>query len=156
MSTIYEKIIKLFHEHKIPYSEEKHHQEGYGENVAKFHSLDEKCGAKALLIKLKKPDGYCLVVLPFNRRLNSKELQKLMSVKGVSFANAEEIMELTQCKIGAIPPFSFSKDLILVVDNAIKDNEKLFFNAGQLESSVAILTNDYIKLIKNAIFADVS
>ena len=156
MPTIYDKIIRMLQENNIKYNEVEHHHEGYGENVAKFHDLDEKCGAKALLVKLKKPNRYCLVVLPFNMRLNSKVLQKLMSAKGASFASLEESMEMTQCEIGAIPPFVFNKDLILVVDNAIKENHKLFFNAGRLDRSLAILTDDYLKLVESAIFYDVS
>ena len=156
MPTVYEKIITMFNENKIQYSEEEHHYEGYGENVAKFHGLDEKCGAKALIVKLKKPDNYCLVVLPFDKRLNMKSLQKTMSAKGASFASLDKSQELTNSVVGAIPPFSFDKDLVLVVDNAIKENKKLFFNAGRLDRSVAINTGDYLKLVGLAIFADVS
>jgi len=156
MATVYEKIITMFQENNIKYNEIEHHHEGYGENVAKFHALEEKCGAKALLVKLKKPDSYCLVVLSFNRRLDSKSLQKLMSVKSSSFASLEESMEMTQCEIGAIPPFVFNKDLMLVVDNAIKENARLFFNIGRLDRSVAISTDDYVNLVSSAKFSDVS
>lgn len=156
MPTVYEKIIKMFAENNIQYNEVEHHHEGYGENVAKFHGLDEKCGAKAIVVKLKKPDSFCLVVLPFDKRLDTKLLPKLMSVKSASFASLEDSSLITECSIGAIPPFSFNTDLILVVDNGIKEHEQVFFNAGRLDLSIAINIADYCKLVSGGIFADVS
>lgn len=146
----------LLNENHVKYTEAEHHQEGHGTHVAKYHGLDETCGAKALVVKLKKPDSYCLVVLPFSRNLNSKVLQRIMGVKRASFAPHEISEELTGCVIGSIPPFSFHDNVLLIIDTAIKDNQKIFFNAGRLDRSVAINTIDYCKLVNSAKFADIS
>ena len=156
MTSIYERIIALFNENHVKYTEAEHHQEGHGTHVAEFHGLDETCGAKAIVVKLKKPDSYCLVVLPFTRNLDSKALQKIMGVKGASFAPHEISEELTGCVSGSIPPFSFHDDVLLIIDNAIKDHQKIFFNAGRLDRSVTINTSDYCKLVNSAKFADIS
>lgn len=156
MASIYERIIELLNENHVKYTEAEHHQEGHGTHVAQFHGLDETSGAKAIVVKLKKPDSYCLVVLPFTRNLDSKALQKIMGVKGASFAPHEKSEELTGCVSGSIPPFSFHNDVLLIIDNAIKDHQKIFFNAGRLDRSVAINTSDYCKLVNSAKFADIS
>lgn len=156
MTSIYERIIALFNENHVKYTEAEHHHEGHGAHVAEFHGLNETCGAKAIVVKLKKSDSYCLVVLPFTRNLDTKALQKIMGVKGASFAPHEISEELTSCVSGSMPPFSFRDDVLLIIDNAIKDNQKIFFNAGRLDRSVAISTSDYCKLVKAAKFADIS
>lgn len=156
MANIYECVLHLFNENKVPYTEKEHHHEGYGMNVAEFHELDEKCGAKAIVVQLKKPDSYCLVVLPFDRNLDTKALQKIMGVKGASFAKPEDSEKITGCISGSIPPFSFNEDLLLIVDHAIKENKKIFFNVGRLDRSVAINTSDYCKLVSLAKFEDIS
>lgn len=156
MPTIYERVTLLFKEHQIHYSEQEHHHDGNGINVAQFHDLDERCGAKAIVVQLKKPDSFCLVVLPFDRKLDTKALQKLMGAKGASFAKLEISETITECVSGSIPPFSFHSDLLLIVDNAIKESQKIFFNVGRLDRSVAINTSDYCKLVSFALFADIS
>lgn len=154
--TIYEKIISLFAENQVTYTEKRHADAGHGAQVAEFHELDEQCGAKAIVIRLKKPDGYCLVVLPFNRNLDTKALQKVMGAKGASFAPREISESITECISGAIPPFSFHDKLVLIVDNTITEHEKIFFNMGRLDRSVAIDTKDYCKIVSFAKFADIS
>ena len=156
MTNIYERVLSLFNENNVQYTEEEHHHEGHGTNVAEFHGLDEKCGAKAIVVHLKKPDSYCLVVLPFNRNLDTKALQKIMGAKGASFAKLEISEKITGCASGSMPPFSFNEGLLLVIDNSITENEKIFFNVGRLDRSVAINTSDYCRLVDLAKFADIS
>ena len=57
--------------------------------------------------------------------------------------------------MGAVPPFSFSKDLPLIVDNECTVNAKVVFNAGRLDRSVFIALEDYVAVAKPR-FADIS
>ena len=54
MASIYERIIALFNENHVKYTEAEHHQEGHGTHVAQFHGLDETCGAKAIVVNITR------------------------------------------------------------------------------------------------------
>ncbi|CAG8924506.1 unnamed protein product [Penicillium salamii] len=61
-----------------------------------------------------------------------------------SLASPAETDLLTGCVFGAIPPFSFHPDLRLVVDPALFERyPEIAFNAGLLERSVILNTEDY-------------
>ena len=43
-------------------------------------------------------------------------------------------------------PFAFDPKLELIADPSLADNKELFFNAARLDRSVALNTEDYIKI----------
>ena len=55
--------------------------------------------------------------------------------------------DLTQCVFGAIPPFSFHPSLKLVADPLLFERfDELAFNAGTLERSIILNTQDYKRI----------
>nr|MBA2814725.1 putative Ala-tRNA(Pro) deacylase [Candidatus Pantoea persica] len=64
-----------------------------------------------------------------------------------SLASPAEVDMLTGCVFGAIPPLSFHPDLTLVVDPLLFVRyEEIAFNAGRLDRSVIVNTEDYRRL----------
>ncbi len=58
-----------------------------------------------------------------------------------------EIMALTGCVLGAIPPFSFHPDLVLAADPELFDRYgEIAFNAGRLDASMVLATPDYLRI----------
>ena len=54
---------------------------------------------------------------------------------------------LTGCVFGAIPPFSFHPNLKLVADPLLFERfNEIAFNAGVLEKSVIMNTDDYLRI----------
>ena len=67
--------------------------------------------------------------------------------KKASLASRDLARELTGCEIGAIPPFSFNPDLCLLVDPSLRErHEEIVFNAGRLDASILLNTEDYFRL----------
>ena len=46
--------------------------------------------------------------------------------------------------MGAVPPFALNSDLSIVVEEDLLANETLFFNAGRLDRSMELDTQDWI------------
>ncbi len=67
---------------------------------------------------------------------------------GVAIAPRDKAEALTGCPVGAIPPFSFNDELIVLADPLIAENEESVFNAGRLDRSIFMQTADYIRLAK--------
>ena len=65
-----------------------------------------------------------------------------------SIAPREKAEALTGCVIGAIPPFSFNDQLILLADPLIQENEEVVFNAGRLDRSIFMKSVDYFRIAK--------
>ena len=60
----------------------------------------------------------------------------------------DEVMELTGCIFGAVPPVSFHPDLKLVADPSLYERYKeLAFNAGLRDHSIIINTEDYKRIV---------
>lgn len=62
---------------------------------------------------------------------------------------AETAMGLTGCQIGAIPPFVFDERIQLIVDPALTTGyREIAFNAGRLDASMVLDTQDYLAIAK--------
>ena len=60
-----------------------------------------------------------------------------------------EVDTLTDYVFGAIPPFSFHPDLLLIADPSLLSRyDELAFNAGILERSIILNTQDYASIVQ--------
>jgi prolyl-tRNA editing enzyme YbaK/EbsC (Cys-tRNA(Pro) deacylase) len=111
-----------------------------------------KQGAKALLLKVK-PRGdktkFIMCVLPGDRRLSSARVKSEIDLKEIRFATQDEVYRITGGVVpGGLPPFGNLFGLDVYVDRSLLENEKIVFNAGDRRFSIAMLSKDYIELVK--------
>ena len=72
--------------------------------VAEIRGTEPGQGAKAMLCSLKGQAGpYALVILPGDQKLDMKKVGAALGGKKAELVKAETAMELTGCRIGAIP-----------------------------------------------------
>lgn len=111
-----------------------------------------KQGAKALVLRLKwsKPKKkFVMLVLPGNKQFSWQKVKDHFEVKDVRFAREKEISEITsQVELGGIPPFGNLFGLDVIADPLLLENEKIVFNAGDTRFSVAMKTEDFVKLVE--------
>ncbi len=50
--------------------------------------------------------------------------------------------------MGAVPPFSFDPQLTLMVDINLLAEDQIVFNAGRLDRSVFLRSDDYLRLAR--------
>ncbi len=155
----YDKVMKLLtvENEDINFSEKEHVDEGYGMNVAMIHGVQEKYGAKALVLKMQyaaagKNPAFCLAVLSFTHKIDTDYVKTHFNAKKVSFASWEESEQITQCMPGAIPPFSFKQTFPVLIDEKMQEVPQLFFNAGRLDRSICMKTADYFRIAKKKKF----
>lgn len=108
-------------------------------------------GAKAIISKIQKrgsEEEFVMFVIPANLRLNSKKIKKDIDLKGLRFATEEEIDSLTNgVQRGAIPPLGNLFHIQVYVDPQLFLNEKIVFNAGDRQFSVAMSSIDYKNIV---------
>lgn len=118
------------------------------------HGYSLSQGAKALILKIKTPveSKFMMFVLPGDKRLDNNKVKEVTGAKNTRFATPEEVVKLTGgVEVGGVPPFGNLFSLEVIVDPTLLTNEKIIFNAGDRRYSIAILANDYVKLVKPAI-----
>jgi Ala-tRNA(Pro) deacylase len=102
-----------------------------------------------LQVRLKpKENIYCLANVPGDCRVDFAGVKKHFNADSVAFAQREKAQELTGCVIGAIPPFSFNDQMILLADPLIQENDEVVFNAGRLDRSIMMKLSDYIRIAR--------
>ena len=145
---LFEKLDELLRESNARYRVIRHCAEGTSEKVAEIRGTLPSQGAKAMLCRIKdKSDFLVLAVLPGDQKVDFKKIAQAVGGKKASFASQEEAIEKTGCAIGAIPPFSFSSKIRLVVDpQLLSRHEEIAFNAGRLDTSIVLNSADYQRI----------
>lgn len=147
--TTHEKLLALLDRHQARYRLITHEATGKCEAVAAIRGTAVGQGAKALVCHVKGNGvkQHVLAVLPADRQADLTRVAEAVGGRRASLASPAEVDTLTGCVFGAIPPFSFHPDLKLVVDPLLFERfEEIAFNAGRLDRSVIVNTDDYRRL----------
>jgi Ala-tRNA(Pro) deacylase len=116
------------------------------EQAAAVRGTPLASGAKALIVKAG--DNFLLLVLPADRKLDSRKARDALRVKSLRFASKEEVLNLTGLEPGSIPPFGSLFGLSTYCDPALGDNASINFNAGDHAISIQIAFDDFIAMEK--------
>jgi Ala-tRNA(Pro) deacylase len=147
---IFEQLVDLFRRGNAIFRVIEHEAQGRSEAVAAIRGTKPEQGAKAIVCAIPVADGirYVVAVVPGNRRVDVKAVARHVGGKKGSFAQPAVAQQLTGCAIGAIPPVVFDDGLTLVVDEAFLDREtEIAFNAGRLDRSIVIRSDDYRRIV---------
>jgi len=142
----FQKIKTFLDENHISYEYKEHEEVHTSEEAAKARGEDIKIGAKAMI--LKADDKFVMLVLSAAKKIDSRRVKEILSAKSLRFATPEEVMQLTGCLPGGVPPFANIFSLDFIVDKTIVANEFMAFNAGERTKSLKIKTKDYLELLK--------
>ena len=107
-------------------------------------------GAKALvcLVKGNGVKQYVLAVLPADCQADLGKLATALGGRRAGLCSAEEVMDLTGCIFGAVPPVSFHEKLMGIADPTLFTRYKeLAFNAGSRDTSIIIDTQDFHRIV---------
>lgn len=129
----------------------EHVPEGRTEVVAGIRGNRLEQAIKSIVAQVRinrKENRYCLANVPGNCRVDLDAIRAHFSAVSVAIANRDRAEALTGCVPGAIPPFSFNDDLLLLADPLIAANEEVVFNAGRLDRSIFMRLDDYIRIAR--------
>lgn len=144
--TTHEKVIALLDQYQARYRLMTHEATGKCEAVAAIRGTAIGQGAKALVCHVKGNGikQHVLAVLPADQQADLAKVAEAVGGRRASLASPAEVAMLTGCVFGAIPPFSFHPELKLVVDPLLFERyAEIAFNAGLLDRSVIVNTEDY-------------
>lgn len=144
---VFERLLALLEANHARFRVIEHPAEGRSEIVAALRGTHASQGAKAMFCR--SVGTFVLAVLPGDRKLDFRKVADAVGKRKAGLATPEEAMRETGCVIGAIPPFSFSPNIKLVVDPAlIESHDEIAFNAGRLDRSMVLNAQDYVRIAK--------
>ena len=139
---------EFFESHPLNYSIVHHdHTESSQHTAAAAHQTGYRV-AKSVL--LKDDQNYLLAVLPACHRLHLGTLHQMLD-RNLGLATESELAALFgDCALGAIPPAGALYDLETIVDEALLEQENIYFEAGDHERLVHMKREDFIELLGDA------
>ena len=148
-SDLYERLIADLDRAGARYRLIDHPPEGRTEAVSSLRGNDVSHAAKCLIVMVKigkKRTRYVLAVVPGDARLDLQAVKELLSGTYVAFAGRDKAEELAGSPSGTVLPFSYHPKLEVIADPALLEAPELFFNAARLDRSIALATDDYVRL----------
>lgn len=149
--TTFEQLTELLDRHQADYRMVTHEAVGQTDLISEIRGNALHQAAKAMVLEVTMPEGagtrYLLAIVPGDCKINFKAAARAIGGKKSSFAPPEMAQTLTRCVMGAVPPFSFDDRLALRVDARLREAGTLWFNAGELEKSIALNVVDYFRVV---------
>ncbi len=146
---LYERLIRDLDAAGARYRLIDHAPEGRTELVSALRGHDVAQAAKCLIVMVKigkKQTRHVLAVVPGDARLDLQALKALLEGTYAAFADRDRAEELAGSVSGTVLPFSYHPELEVIADPALLRMPELFFNAARLDRSVALASDDYVRL----------
>lgn len=143
---VYQDIKKLFTDNNIEFKEFEHPPVRTSEDAARIRKTDISHGAKAIIFEADSRP--ILIVVPGNRKIDTKKFKNLFKVKDLRMSTPQEILDKFGLEIGSIPPLGNVLGIQTYFDQALSLNEVVDFNVGYLTKSMETRSEDLEKVVK--------
>src|SRR4051812_10390975 len=142
--SVFDRLYDWLRQSGLPFTVLRHEPVYTSEEAAAVRGTPLSSGAKALVVKAG--DRFVLLVLPADRKLDSRRAREALAARSVRFASKEEVERLTSLQPGSIPPFGSLFNLPTYCDPALGDNPSINFNAGDHAISVQMSYDTFLAL----------
>lgn len=134
-------IRKLLDSRAIQYEFAEHEPTITSEDASRIRNVPAEQGAKALILIGKKSGDHYMVVVPGNKKLDSKAVGEKIG-ESVEFEKPDNIFEKYGIKVGGVPPFGNILGMQVFIDESTANREVVSFNAGMQTCSITMNGKD--------------
>lgn len=141
-----ERLRKFLDENHVKYVSISHSQAFTAQEIAAAAHVPGKELAKTVMVKL---DGeLAMAVLPAPDQVMASRLRDITGASTVEIAGEEDFAGLFPgCELGAMPPFGNLWDLPVFVDQRLREDEEIAFNAGTHTELLKLSYSDFERLV---------
>jgi Ala-tRNA(Pro) deacylase len=142
------KPLKTFlDEHRVRYVTIQHSKAYTAQDVAAKTHISGKEIAKTVIVKLG--GKMVMAVVPASRKVDLEHLREVVGAQSAVLATEAEFKDrFPGCEVGAMPPFGNLYGLDVWVDESLRDDEEIAFNAGTHTELVRLAYADFERLVK--------
>ena len=148
---VFSNICQLLDKQKIDYHVSVHDAVRTSAEAAAIRGVEMKTGAKAMLIR--SMGKFYLFILSASEKVDFKKVKRILGVDSTSLATPEEVIAVTHCVPGCVPPFGSLFGIASYVDKGLLEIQELHFSAGKLTHSIRISSHDW-KTVENPIVVE--
>ena len=109
-------------------------------------SLNCKVGAIVKSLLLRTENGFILCLVSGDKRCSLNKIKKIINLKDVSMANADEVKSQTGFSIGGVSPIAHIKKIPILIDLSLSRFENVYAAAGHPYSIFKITYKQLIKI----------
>ncbi len=132
--------------HNIKYVNISHSKAFTAQEVAESAHISGRELAKTVVVKLD--DELAMAVLPASLKIDLDLLKKTTGATQVMLATEEEFRgTFPECETGAMPPFGNLYQMNTFVDQRLREDEEIAFNAGTHTELIRMSFGDFEKLV---------
>ena len=102
--------------------------------------------AKTVIVKVD--DELAMVVLPASEMVRLDHLRQTLGTEYVELANEDEFKgAFPDCETGAMPPFGNLYGMKVFVDQSLREDDEIAFNAGSHDELIRLPYAEYERLV---------
>lgn len=141
-----QRLMEFLADHPVKFITISHSPAFTVQEIAATAHIPGKQLAKTVVVKI---DGkVALAVLSALDMVSLEGLKKATGAEMVELASEEEFSDLFPgCEVGAMPPFGNLWDLNVFVDQRLREDEHIAFNAGSFTELVQLSYSDFESLV---------
>ncbi|HLO26145.1 MAG TPA: Cys-tRNA(Pro) deacylase [Geobacteraceae bacterium] len=109
--------------------------------------VDEHCVVKTLIMEDERKNP-CIVLMHGDRQVSTKELARIMGVKGIAPCTPETALKHSGYQVGGTSPFGTRKIMPVYMEETILDLPRIYINGGKRGYLVGIAPQDAVRLLK--------
>jgi Ala-tRNA(Pro) deacylase len=120
------------------------------EDAARTRGFPLRQGIKAILFTDKK-ENFVIANVPADQKVDQAKVAMQMgwSKNSIRLASAEDVLRITDCEVGSVPPFGHKTPVPILVDVGVFENADSAFNIGLRTHSVRIATAEMRTLFQD-------
>jgi Ala-tRNA(Pro) deacylase len=113
------------------------------EDAERVSGFELKQGIKAILFTDGK-GNWVIADIPGDKKVDQKKVAATLNwtKRDIRMATIEEVLEITGCEVGSVPPFGHKTKVPILVDTAVCENSESAFNIGLRTHTVLIPTEE--------------
>jgi len=145
-----DRLKKYLEENHVRFVTISHSPAFTAQEIAALAHVPGKELAKTVMVKL---DGtMAMVILPAPDHVSANRLKEFSGAQEVELASEEEFADIfPHCEVGAMPPFGNLWDMQVFVDQRLREDEQIVFNAGNHTELVRLSYAEFERLVKPTI-----
>lgn len=144
--TVYNAIIAKLDAAGVLFERHEHVAVRTSQEASAIRGTRMEEGAKALVLAERGENRrYILAVLAADRQVDIGKLRQHLGAKKLTLASPEEVLEVTGCEVGGVPPFGscLATPLQTFCDPSLGANTRITFNAGLRTHSLTMAYADW-------------
>ena len=151
MSLVEKRIKQILIEKNIPFEEFEHEAVYTSEQAAAVRGLGSaKEGIKSMIFGTET-GKFILVLNPGDKKIDTKTIARLERVNRLFLATPEKVERIAGIPIGCVAPFGLKTKLKTYLNEALFENEYLYFNPGSHTKTIRIKAADLLKVLDDPI-----